>query len=101
MELQVSCGVCAEISQKSVLRRKAVGDRGNTSGIMPVEGRGDHRSRSMPRSYPYAVSDPAKDECLGIHGIPEGEEQPDDLPKMGKHEVQVQEQTILVPGLLC
>ena len=44
---------------------------------MPVEGRGDHRSRSMPRSYPYAVSDPAQDECFGIHGISEGEEQPD------------------------
>ena len=74
MELQVSCSVCAKISQESILRREAIGDRGNTSGVMSVERCRDHRSRSMPRSYPYAVSDPAEDERFGVHGIPERKE---------------------------
>ena len=61
----------------------------------------NHRSRSMPRSYPYAVVDPAQEKCVRVHGISEREEQLDDLPKMGQHEIQVQESAILVQGLLC
>ena len=61
----------------------------------------DHRSRSMPRSYPYVGNDTAEDECVRIHGIFEREKQSDDIPKMGKHEIQVQESAILVQRVLC
>ena len=100
MELQVSYRVCAEIQAKSVLRRKADGDRGNTSGVVPVERRRNHRSRSMPRSYSYVGKHPAQDECIRIYGVSERKEQPDDLPKMGQHEIQVQESAILVQRVL-
>ena len=100
MELQVSYGVCAEIQAKSVLRRKADGDRGNTSGVVPVERSRNHRSRSMPRSYSYVGKHPAQDECIRIYGVSERKEQPDDLPKMGQHEIQVQESAILVQRVL-
>ena len=61
----------------------------------------DHRSRSMPRSYPYVGNDTAEDECVRIHGVSERKKQSDDIPKMGKHEIQVQESAILVQRVLC
>ena len=65
-----------------------------------MERSGDHRSRSMPRAYPYAIVDPAQDKCIRVYGVSERKEQPDDLPKMGQHEIQIQEPAILVQGLL-
>ena len=52
-------------------------------------------------SYPYAGGDPAEDKRVLVYGIFEGKEQPDDLPKMGQYEIQIQEPAILVQGLLC
>ena len=46
-------------------------------------GKANHRSRSMPRSYPYVGNDTAEDECVRIHGISERKKQLDDIPKMG------------------
>ena len=48
-----------------------------------MERSGDHRSRSMPRSYPYAIVDSAQDKCIRVYGVSERKEQPDDLPKWG------------------
>ena len=55
----------------------------------------------MPRSYPYVGEHTAKDERVRIHGIFEREEQPDDLPKMGQHEIQIPEPAILVQRVPC
>lgn len=49
----------------------------------------------------YADRDTAEDECFHIHGISERKEQLDDIRKVGKHEIQIQEQGILVPRVLC
>ena len=48
-----------------------------------MERGGNHRSRSMPRSYPYAIVDSAQDKCIRVYGVSERKEQPDDLPKWG------------------
>ena len=73
---------------------------GQYFGNCAVERRGDHRSRSMPRSYPYAVVDSAEDQRVRVYGLSERKEQLDDLPKMGQHEIQIQEPAILVQRLL-
>ena len=54
----------------------------------------------MPRPHPHAGKYPAQNERCGIHGVSEGEEQSDDHPKMGKHEICIPEPRILVQGIL-
>ena len=54
----------------------------------------------MPRSYPYAVVDSAEDQRVRVYGLSERKERLDDLPKMGQHEIQIQEPAILVQRLL-
>jgi len=39
--------------------------------------------------------------CFVLCGISEGEELPDDLREVFEHEVQIQEQTVLVQRILC
>ena len=46
---------------------------------MQVERGGDHRGESDGGSYPPAGVDPAEDECVELHGVPEREECADDL----------------------
>ena len=50
----------------------------------------------MPGSYTYAGEYTTQNERFGIYGIFEREEQPDDIPKMGKHEVCIPKPRILV-----
>ena len=59
-----------------------------------------HRSRSMPGSYPYAGRNSAEVCGVEFHGILEREKQPDDLRKIPRAEIQIQESGILVPGIL-
>ena len=66
-----------------------------------MERGGDHRSRSMLRSCPYVSKHTAKGQRVWVHGIFEREEQLADLPKTGHHEMQIQEQVVLVSWLLC
>ena len=53
-----------------------------------------------PDHIHYAIVDSAQDKCIRVYGVSERKEQPDDLPKMGQHEIQIQEPAILVQGLL-
>ena len=55
----------------------------------------------MPRSYTSAVKYPTENKCEQLHGVSEREKQPDDIPKVWKHEVCIQEPGILVQGILC
>ena len=55
----------------------------DTSDIMPMERRRTDRGRDMSRSYSHVGKHTAQNECCGVHGISEGEEQSDDFPKVG------------------
>lgn len=50
--------------------------------------------------YPHAGKYPAQNERCGVYGVPKGEEQPHDLPKMGEHEICIPEPRIMVQGIL-
>ena len=101
VELQVSHSVRAEVSEKSILCGKTTLDRSDTKTVMQVERGNDTGSGSMPGSCAYACGDTSEVQCFAIHGISEREKQPDDIREMGKHEVQVSEQRILVQRILC
>ena len=61
----------------------------------------DSGSRSMSRSYTHAAVDTAKVQRVERDGVPEGEEQPDDLRQVREPEIQIRESGVLVPRLLC
>ena len=61
---------------------------------------GVDRGRDMSRPYPHVGEYPAQNERCGVHGVPEREEQSDDLPKMGEHEICIPQPRILVQGIL-
>ena len=63
---------------------------------MSMEGSRYNRRGNMPGSYTYAGEYTTQNERFGIYGIFEREEQPDDIPKMGKHEVCIPKPRILV-----
>ena len=74
MELQVSYSICAKVSTKSILRRKADGDTRDTEETVSMERRGGDRGRDMSGSYPYVGKYTAQNERCGIHGVFEREE---------------------------
>ena len=47
------CGVRTEIPQDGNIPGNPCGYRKNTAAVMPTKGRRNHRSRSVPGSYPY------------------------------------------------
>ena len=55
MEMSIPCGIRAEISQNGDISGITCGYRENIETTMPAERRGNHRSRGMSRSYPYAL----------------------------------------------
>ena len=101
MELQVSYRVCAEISEKSVLRWTQAGSTRDIKKTLRVERRGDHRGRSVSGSCAYSCIDPAQNERFGIYGISEKKECDDHISKMGKYEIRIPKPRILVQGILC
>jgi hypothetical protein len=68
---------------------------------MPMERGRNNRTRSMSRSHTSAVKYSAENKCKQLHGISEREKQSDDIPKVWKYEVCIQEPGILVQGILC
>ena len=62
---------------------------------------GGDRGRSVSGSCAYSCIDPAQNEHFGIYGIPERKECDDHIPKMGKYEIRIPKQGILVQGILC
>ena len=71
--------ICTEISQESVLRREAAGNRRNFANVMHVEEGQDSRSRSLCRPCAYAVGNPTEGVGVQFYGVFEREEQPDDI----------------------
>ena len=63
---------------------------------------GDHNPRGRGLSRPRAHADFDSAQILGFrdNGISQGQVFPDDLPKVGKREIQIPEPGILVPGVL-
>ena len=80
--------------------RETRGHRENTEAVMRMEGDRDNRGRSMPGPCAYAGKYTAKDCSIEFHGIPEREEQPNDLRTIREPEIQVQGKRILVPRIL-
>ena len=72
MEMSIPCGVCAKISSVRNLWSDQNGHREDTKTTMPAERSRNYRSRSVPRSYPYASSIPPKYSVSQIMGYLKG-----------------------------
>ena len=94
--MQVPHSICAEIQEKSILRKQETRDKRDIAEIMPMERCRDSGGRSMSRSHTHVGKHPAQDERIRIHGIFEREKRPVNIPKMGKHEICIQKSRILV-----
>ena len=46
---------------------------------MPAQGSGDNRGGGVRGPHPHAGDDTAEAERVELHGLPEGQEQPDDI----------------------
>ena len=101
MELQVTHSVRTEISKEGIFWGEADRNPRDTAAIVPMERGRNNRRRSMPRPYTSAVKYSAENKCKQLHGVSKREKQPDDIPKVWKHEVCIQEPGILVQGILC
>ena len=60
MELQISFGVCAKVSTKSILWREESGDRKDTKTAMRMEGSKHNRGRDVPDHVHMLVEIPPK-----------------------------------------
>ena len=79
MELQIPYRLCAKVSEKSILQRKKKRSRKNPEDTLRMEEGEDPRSRGMPRPCAYALGDTAEILRFKFRGIPEREEQPNEL----------------------
>ena len=68
---------------------------------MQEEGNRDPGSRGVSRPCAYAAVDTAEVQRGERDGVSEREEQPDDIRQVCESEVQIREQGILVPRILC
>lgn len=71
--------ICTKISQESVLRREAAGNRRNFANVMYVEEGQDSRSRSLCRPCAHAVGNSTEGIGVQFYGVFEREEQSDDI----------------------
>lgn len=71
--------ICTKISQESVLRREAAGNRRSFANVMYVEEGQDSRSRSLCRPCAHAVGNPTEGVGVQFYGVFEREEQSDDI----------------------
>ena len=62
---------------------------------------GNHRSGGMCRPHPYARKYSTASKCSTIHGISQGKKHANDIRSSRKSQIQVWEQALLVPWLLC
>ena len=69
VELQISCGICTQISPKSVLWRSPPGNRSNIKATMRTQGSEYTGSRGMSRPCSYAHRDTTKIFSKPRHGI--------------------------------
>ena len=78
-----------------------VGNRSNIEEIMQLERDKYNRSGGMCRSCAYVDRDTAEILSIRDNGLFKGEEQFDNLREMGKFEVQIPKQRVLVQRVLC
>ena len=99
--MQISYCICTKVSQEGILWRKATGNRRDFANAVQLEENQDHRSRGVSGPCAHAGGDTAESGSIELYGVPEGEEQPDDLRKISGIVVQVSEQGVLVQRVLC
>ena len=95
------CCICAEISEADNIREDKSGCRENIKRAEWAERSGDTGGRVLPRPYPHAGINTAAYECGTVYGIPEKQEQSDDIWPARKSEVQIWEPAFLVQRILC
>jgi len=100
MELQIPYRICTEISPQSVLQGKKSSNRKNLAGTVWMERRKDHRSRSMPGSYPSLRRDPPEIFYFGVHGISKGKKRCKDVWAIRRTQIQISQSGVLVQGIL-
>jgi len=59
------------------------------------------RSDSVSRPYTYAGNDTAETQRIEFHGVSERQEQLDDIRPAREPKIQIWQQRILVPWVLC
>ena len=74
MELHIPHRVYSKVSEKDVLRGSMKGRRRNTAKTVRDERRDFDRRHDAAGSCAHVCIYTAKDKCIRIHGIPEGEE---------------------------
>ena len=65
--------------------KESIGE--NTAAAVQLQRRGNHRRASDERPYPYASEHTTQVQRVAIHGIPERQEQPDDIRQARKPEI--------------
>lgn len=80
--------LCAEISAQSVLRPEAQRNRRDFKNTVQLEEGKNRGSRSMPGPYPHAGRDTAEIFGFELHGVSEGEKQPDAVQEIPRTEIQ-------------
>jgi len=87
MAVQIPYSIYTKIQKRSNIRTVQGKHRKNTAAIVQLQRCGNHRRTSDERSYPHAGLYTAKAQRVAIHGIPEGQEQPDDIRQTHKPEI--------------
>ena len=90
-----------EISEKSILPRKAISDRENIEATLWVERCKDHRSRFVPKPHTSILGNTAENIGVTLYGVFERKKQHDAVWAIRRTEIQVPKQRILVPRILC
>lgn len=93
--------ICAEVSPKNILWRKARSGRKSITAVAWMERREDSGSRGVPRSCSNAVGDTAETVRLKFHGISERQEQHNAVWAIRRVKVQVSKQRVLEQRVLC
>ena len=101
MGVQVPHCVYAQVQEKSDLWRSEERYTGVYQNAVQVQGCRDNRRTYDERSCPSVAEYTTENECVKLHGIPEGEERTNDIRVPCKPEIQVWKSTFLGGRLLC
>ena len=100
MAVQIPYSIYTEIQKKSNIRTVQGKHRKDTAAAVQLQRSGNHRRTSDERPYPHAGQHTAKIQSVAIHGIPEGQEQLDDIRQAREPEIQVREPAFLGRSVL-
>ena len=79
MELQIPHSVCTEVQTACDSWKDKERDREDAEDVVREKGDRHTGGGSLPRPHTYVGHDTAQAQCVERNGIPEREEQPDDL----------------------